>query len=130
MRLRNYSIQQQLLDTAQIIRELTTVFSVVEHLNLENGSSTVSSASPTQWRDFFGSFGSVKTLVVFYGFVENISRSFRLDEGESPTVFLPELKELTYFALGGDAGDVAFTAFADARQKAGRPQAITLSRRL
>jgi hypothetical protein len=126
MGLRSSPIQQQLLDTAQIIRELRAVFPVVEHLTLENGCYVRSSAGPTEWRDFFRSFGGVKTLVVSYGFIEDISRSFRLDKGESPTEFLPELKELSYFAISPDAGD-GFIAFACARQKAGRP--ITLSRK-
>jgi hypothetical protein len=115
----------QMVYTTRIVRELTTVFSVVEHLTLENGNHIETWGAPTQWRDFLGSFGSVKTLLVYPGLVGDISRSFQLDKGESPTQLLPELKKLSYFATGRDAGD-AFTAFADARQRAGRP--VTLSR--
>jgi len=110
---------------AQIVRELTIVFSVVEHLTLESVRYLAQLDGPTQWRNLLGSFGSVKTLLVDQELVGDVSRSFRLDEGESPTELLPELKELSYSTTGGDAGD-AFTAFADARQKAGRP--VTLSR--
>jgi len=126
MRLGSVFILQQLLDTAQIFRALRTVGYAVEHLDLENESHIVLSAGPTQWRDFLGSFGSVKSLLVGHRLVGDISRSFRLDEGESPTELLSELKELSYSysATSPDAGD-AFIAFADVRQKAGRP--ITLS---
>jgi hypothetical protein len=126
MRLHNYPIQQQLLDTAQIFRALRALRSPVEHLDLETKSYIVTSAGPTQWRDFLGTFGSVKSLLAGHRLVGDISRSFRLDEGESPTVLLPELKELSYSysATSPDAGDV-FIAVADARQKAGCP--VTLS---
>jgi hypothetical protein len=44
----------QMVSTTRIVRKLTTVFSVVEHLTLENESSIVIWAAPTQWRDFLG----------------------------------------------------------------------------
>jgi len=115
----------QMASMARFVRELTTAFSVVEHLTLENEWYAAPLDGPTQWRNLLRSFSSVKTLLVDQELVGDVSRSFRLDEGESPTDLLPELQGLSYSATGRDAGD-AFTAFADARQKAGRP--ITLSR--
>jgi hypothetical protein len=124
MRLGSVFILQQLLDTAQIFRALGTVGYAVEHLDLEDESHIVLSAGPTQWRDFLGTFRIVKSLLVGHRLVRDISRSLQLDEGESPTEFLPELKELSYSATS-NAGD-AFIALADARRIASCP--ITLSR--
>ena len=118
-------LSEQVLDTAEIFGALRTVFSAVEHLDLESECHVVSLRYPTLWRDLLGSFGGAKSLVVGHRLAGEISRSFRLDEGESPTVFLPKLKEISYPATCGEAGD-AFIAFADARRIAGYP--VTLSR--
>jgi len=63
----------------------------------------------------------VKTLSVPDGLIGELSRSLQLNDGESPTELLPELKELSLPARSDsnpDADD-AFTAFAEARQNAG-----------
>jgi len=117
-------LSEQVLDTGVIFGALRTVFSAVEHLDLESEWHFVSLRYPTLWRDLLGSFGGAKSLVVGHRLAGEISRSFRLAEGESPTEFLPKLKEISYPATSDDAGD-AFIAFADARRIAGCP--VTLS---
>ncbi|SRR6266851_2714039 len=115
---------EQVLDTAEIFGVLGMAFSAVEHLDLESKWHFVSLWYPTLWHDLLGLFGSVKSLVVGHQLAGEISHSFQLDEGESPTEFLPKLKELSYPATSGEAGD-AFIAFADACWIAGCP--VTLS---
>jgi len=102
----------------------------VEDLTLEYWKYGVSSgwrneAGRTQWRDLLRSFSNVKTLQVDFKLVDQLSRSLRLEDGESPVELLPELKELSYHTL--PKFDDAFTAFIDARRIAGRP--VTVGRR-
>ena len=120
-------LDKQVTSVAQLFNPLKAVFPPVEGLILEYWEPTMSlewnnEADRTQWRELFRSFSNVKTLRVDNGLVTRLSDSLRLDDGESP--ILPELKELSYSA-SCDAGD-AFTAFIDARQKAGHP--VTLYR--
>ncbi len=136
---RSYTLQMMLggrhLDwqvacTAQVFHTLRTKFSVVEHLTLEYTRYRISSewnneANRTQWREFLGSFGKVKTLRMDGALVRQFSRSLQPSEGESPTELLPELQEMSYSAFGSSLD--ALSRFVDARQKAGRP--VTVIRR-
>jgi len=120
----------QVASAAQIFRVLRSALSAVEDLTLEYWKYGVSSgwrneAGRTQWRDLLRSFTNVKTLQVDFKLVDQLSRSLRLEDGESPVELLPELKELSYHTL--PKFDDAFTAFIDARRIAGRP--VTVGRR-
>jgi hypothetical protein len=66
----------------------------------------------------------VKTLVVPTGLVGELSLSLQLDDGESPMMLLPELKELLYPASDDTNGP--FASFLDARRNAGHPVVIPL----
>jgi len=57
------------------------------------------------------------------GFVRELSRCLRLEDGEDPLELLPELQELIYTGVS-DADD-AFSPFIDSRQNAGRPVTLT-----
>ncbi|KAH9981810.1 hypothetical protein BJV74DRAFT_887316 [Russula compacta] len=121
-------LDSQVASVVQLFNSLGEVFSAVERLTIEYKRHSISSewnneADRTQWRELFRSFSNVKTLRVDDGIVTQLSDSLRSDDGESPMDVLPELKELSYPASGGDP----FTAFIDARQKAGHP--VTLDRR-
>jgi hypothetical protein len=121
----------QVSSMAQISNALGQAFSPVEHLTLLHEVHTSRSSEehnydvdPIQCRKLLSPFSNVKTLRVEGGFVEELSRCLGSAGGELPMEFLPELQELTY--SGRDDGGDAFTAFIDARQKAGRP--VTLVR--
>ena len=120
----------QVASATQLFKPLGAVFSPLENLTLDYWRHSMSSewnneAGPTQWRELFRSFSNVKTLRVDEGLVTQLSDSLRWDDGESAMDLLPELKMLSYPA-GASAADDAFTAFIDARQKAGHP--VTLHR--
>jgi hypothetical protein len=109
---------------AQIVDALGQVFSAMEHLILDHKEDSRSSEEDlevevdrTEWHKLLRPFSNVKYLRVNHGLVEEFSRYLRLDDGELPPEFLPELQELTYFGSSND-GD-AFTSFIDARQSAG-----------
>ena len=107
---------------AQVFHTLSTIFSAAEHLTLESNrpsSEWINGANRTQWRELLGSFINVKTLFVVNELVGLLSRIVQPGEEESPLELLPELKELSYSAIG--ASHDAFTPFIDARQKAGCP---------
>src|SRR6266478_2538322 len=117
----------QVACTAQVFHTLKTKFSVVEHLTLEYSRYYISSewnneADRTQWREFLGSFGKVKTLRIDKALVEQLSRSLQPDEGESPAELLPELQELSCSLFESSLDP--FTPFVNARQKAGRPVTV------
>ncbi|KAI0290783.1 hypothetical protein BC826DRAFT_523560 [Russula brevipes] len=114
----------QLSSAVQILSQLRTVLSTVEHLTIRYERYPVvpechHEASRLLWRGLLRSFNHVKELVVCKGLVSQLSRSLRVDCGESPMEMLPELKELAY-DVNGDTGD-AFTVFINARQDAGHP---------
>ncbi len=120
----------QVACTAQVFHTLKTKFSVVEHLTLEYSRYYISSewnneADRTQWREFLGSFGKVKTLRIDKALVEQLSRSLQPDEGESPAELLPELQELSCSSFESSLDP--FTPFVNARQKAGRPVTVIRS---
>ena len=126
---RREHLNRQVTSTAQIFSPLGAVFSCVEGLSLERRRHSLAESSErnneadrAQWRELLRSFSNVKTLRVDDGLVTQLSDSLRLDDGELPLDLLPDLKELSCPAGGGEA----FMAFIDARQKAGHP--ITLHR--
>jgi hypothetical protein len=117
---------------AQIVDALGQVFSATEHLILDHEEDSQSpeedfdlEVDRTEWHKLLRPFSNVKNLRVNHGLVEEFSRYLRLDDGELPPGFLPELQELTYCG-SINAGD-AFTTFVDARQNAGHP--VSLVRR-
>jgi hypothetical protein len=73
---------------------------------------------PTLWREFLGSFKNVEILRVHKGLVGEVSRSLRLDGGQSLDL-LPELKELV--CPTGSVEDKSFSPFIHAREVAGQP---------
>ena len=116
----------QVASATQILNALKTVFSAVEYLTVQYGRHSTplelerqNEAEHMQWRELLRSFSNVKTLRVDVDLVTQLSHSLRIHDGESPMDLFPELKELSYPA-GADVGD-AFTAFIDAREKAGHP---------
>ncbi|KAH9981817.1 hypothetical protein BJV74DRAFT_887322 [Russula compacta] len=118
----------QVASAAQIFSALRTAFSTVEYLTLDYwrhsiGSEWHKEADRTQWHELLREVSNVKTLRVDVGLVTQLSRALQLDDVESPTDLLPELKELSC-STTGDAED-AFTMFIDARQRAGRPVTLT-----
>ncbi len=120
------SLHWQVRCVRQLINELGTVFSTVEYLTLLYISlGCHQEAGRTHWRKLLQAFNNVRTLSVPEGLVRELSSSLRPDYGESPIepVLLPELKTLSYSAIGDANG--AFTAFVNGHQNVGRP--ITLA---
>ena len=127
MELSGRHLDWQVASTAQVFHTLGTVFSAVEHLTLAYDRHLVSSewnneADRAQWRHLLGLFVNVKTVFVDGELVGQLSHALRPVEGESPTELLPELQDLSYSAMAPSPN--AFTPFADARQKAGRPVTV------
>jgi hypothetical protein len=114
----------------QIFGQLRTAFSAVELLTLgfwrPLSSETTSEADRTQWREFLGLFGSVKTLRINNDFPEQLSHSLQVRYGQPPLELLPELKQLEYSAKRVFINP--FAAFADARRTAGRPVTMVRTR--
>ncbi len=116
----------QVASTAQVLQTLKTVFSTVEHLTLEYKRHLISSewsneADRAQWRELFGTFDNVKTLLVDDELVEQISHTLQPGDGESPTDLLPELQELSHPARSPEN---AFIPFVNARQRTDRPVTV------
>ena len=127
-------LARQVSSLAQIFNALSPVFSAVERLALAYAKNDLPSVSNNEddvdraeWRRLLGSFRNVKTLLVDYGLVEEITRCLRLDDGEPPLELLPKLNELSYSS--GDDSDTGdrFAGFIDGRQAAGH--CVTLIRR-
>ena len=119
-------LNQQIESAATVFHTLRTVLAAVEHLALEreyDGSVIAlvwdNQNNRTRWRELLRTFNNVKTLRVDRRLVEELSSALQPGEGESPTEVLPELQELSYFALGDL--DSAFTVFKNARKEVGRP---------
>ncbi len=124
-----WPLNRQVSSMAQILNQLSQVFSPVERLTLRCEEHSQSSEGDNEvdrieWRRLLRSFNNVKILRVEDGLVKELSRCLRSKDGELPLELFPELQELTYYA-SGDTGD-AFTSFVEARQDAGRP--VTLIR--
>ena len=121
LRLGGRHLDWQVVSAAQVFHALKTVFSTVEDLTLKYYRHNMSQewnrqADRTHWCEFLGSFGKVKTLRVEYGLDEQVSRALQPGEEDSPTELFPELQELLYSGRSTST----FTAFIDARRKAGR----------
>ena len=120
-----WDLDWQVSSMAQISNALSQVFSAVEGLTVKHKVHTSRSSEEhnngdrIEWRNLLRPFRNVKTLRIEDGFVKQLSRYLRLEDGERPLELLPELQDLTYLG-SGDAGD-AFTPFIDARRDAGRP---------
>ena len=117
----------QVVSAAQVFRALRNILSAVEHLDIEYRRPFISlewndEADRARWREFFGTFGKVKTLFVDGELVGQLSRALRPGEEESSTELLPELRALSSSAKASLLD--AFRPFVDARQKAGRPVTI------
>ena len=124
-----WHLDWQVSSMAEIINSLSQVFSAVEHLTFvhyehDQSSEEHNEVDRTEWRRLLRPFNNVKTLRIWNGLVDDLSRCLRLEDGEPPLEVLPELQELTYYG-SGNIGD-EFASFVDARRNAGRP--ITLVR--
>ena len=122
MAVKSGHLNRQVVSAAQLFSPLEAVFSAVEGLSLGYWRHSMSwewnnEADRTEWRELFRLFINVKMLRVDDGLVTQLSDFLRSDDGESPMDVFPNLKKLSYPASCGDA----FTAFIDARQKAGHP---------
>ena len=122
-----WHLDWQVSSVVLIFNAPNQIFTTVEHLTLEHyvhsrSSEEHNEVDRIEWRKLLGSFSNVKTLRVHRGLVGELSRCLRLDDGEHPLKLLPELQELTYSGT-----NYAFTAFIDARQKAGRPVTLIKS---
>ncbi|KAH9955676.1 hypothetical protein BC827DRAFT_830422 [Russula dissimulans] len=120
-------LDRSVASATRIFNALHAVFSRVRHLTLECHTlfQPPDGVHRAQWRDLLMSFRNVKTLQMDFALVNELSRSLQSHERESPLQLLPELEELSYYALG-DIDD-AFTAFIDARRISGHP--VTLVHR-
>jgi len=116
-----WHLDWQVSSAAQISNSLSQLFSAVEHLTLghDQSSEEHNMVDRTEWHKLLKSFKNVKTLRVDNGFIGELSRYLRLEDGELPLEVLPELQELSYSG-GRTAGDT-FKPFIAARQSAGRP---------
>ena len=117
----------QIVSAAQVFQAFNTVFSVVEHLTLDDFRYHMSSewnneADRIPWRKLLEPFGKVKNLFVDGRLVKQLSGALQPGEEESPTELLPELQEISYSTSGSSRN--MFTQFVDTRQKAGRPVTV------
>jgi len=119
---------RQVSSMAQIFKNFSHTFSVVEHVALSGDGEVHDHSSDeeernevdlAEWHKLLRSFHNVKFLRIEYGLVEEISRCLCPDDGDLPSDIFPNLQELTYTG-SGNADDV-FTSgsFIDARQTAG-----------
>ena len=119
------TFHRQMNSAVRIFNSLGTLFSAAEHLTLGYERNTRSEdqdtdADRTRWHKLLRAFPNVKSLCIEDRHTGELSRSLQLDRGEPPTDLLPQLRELL---LREDVVGI-FSAFADARQKAGRPVSL------
>jgi len=118
--------------TAHYLDILRPILSEVMHLILEYPEDITSAESARwhdqqdriYWRKVLGAFRNVKTVSMHKGLVEKVSRSLRLDGGQSSVDLLPELNKLECYGSGNACDE--FAPFIDTRKNAGRP--VTLIR--
>jgi len=121
-------LDEQVSSMAQLFDGFSPVFSAVERLAFayEKRMWAHSEVDRSPWHRLLRSFRNVKTLLVEYDLVGELSRCLESDDDEFVLGLLPELKELSYSSGGYLSGD-EFNGFINARQVAGRP--VTLVRR-
>jgi len=95
------TFSQQIVNAVRIVNSLGTLFSTVEHLTLQRGTSFGPMElgidyDRTQWCMLLRPFRNVKTLLVDEGLTWETSRYLPFRHGEPPMDLLPELKELVY----------------------------------
>jgi hypothetical protein len=120
-----YDLDWQVSSLADLLNVLSPVLAAVEHLNLNleyQEHETHDEAEHTDWRRLLGLFSNVKNLHVSDGLIRELSRSLRVEDGESPMELLPELKELSFPESSN--GEEEFTSFIDARRSAGNTVSI------
>jgi hypothetical protein len=120
----DWSFHHQLNSAVQIFNSLGTLFSVVENLTLGHERNTRSEdqdtdADRTRWRKLLQTFPNVTSLCLEDRRTRELSRSLQFGLGEPPMDLLPQLRKLLSHE---DVG--IFSAFADAREKAGRPVSL------
>jgi hypothetical protein len=118
------SLNWQVGAAAEILRELSPIFSAVEKLTLSHLDFTLGpvrhdEVDRSQWHEFLNPFDNVKTLRVQRELVEELASSLHLEDGESHLDLLPNLKEVEHSGRS-DVGN-AFAPFIRERQEAGRP---------
>lgn len=118
------SFHRQLNSAVRIFNSLGTLFSAVENLTLGHERNTGSEdqdtdADRTRWCKLLRTFPNVTSLCIEDRRTGELSRSLQFGLGESPMDLLPQLRKL----LSHDDVGI-FSAFADARQKAGRPVSL------
>jgi len=117
-----FVLDVQVTGMSEMFNSLGQKLSTVEYLTLKYKDSLEFNEieiEGTDWRGFLGSFGNVKTLHVDEELVEAVSHCLQVDGGESSLELLPELRRLSYSAMGDTHGP--FKSFIDTRKKAGRP---------
>jgi hypothetical protein len=116
----------QVSSIAQILDALSPILSATEDLRITLKDSPSSEeddvVDDSQWRKLLRPFSLVNKLRLEGNSVEKLvaelSRSLQVNDGESPTELLPDLKELIY---PRHVSSRQFKAFIDARKKAGHP---------
>jgi len=119
------TFHRQMNSAVRIFDSLGTLFSAVASLTLGYERNTRledqdTDADRTRWRKILRTFRNVKSLRIEDRHTGDLTRSLQLDHGEPPMDLLPQLRELL---SREDIGGI-FPAFADARQKAGRPVSL------
>lgn len=109
----------QIALTSQLCSANTPVFSVTEELIIgdlfPSFSSETSNDNRVNWHNTLRQFGSVKTLMVSSGLVEELSLHLQPDGDGTFLGLLPRLERIV---VPSDVGD-AFTAFIESRRLAG-----------
>jgi hypothetical protein len=114
----NWHYDWQVYSMTQIFNPLRPIFSVVEHLTLDQEVHRHNEVNHFKWSKLLRSFSNVKTLYVEDRLVGELSRCLQVYGGEHPSGLVPELQKITY---SGSGNADKFTSFVEARQNAGRP---------
>jgi hypothetical protein len=124
------SLDWQVQAAAEILRELSPVFSAVEKLTLSHldqftfGPVRHDEVDRSLWHKFLNPFNNVKTLRVQHELVEELACSLHSEDGERRLDLLPNLKEVEYSGRS-DVG-TSFASFIRERQEAGRPVGLRM----
>ena len=113
----------QVLSAAQFFHIHRTCFFTTQHLTIRCRTPTSSQPNPgpdyVQWRQLFGLFCNVNSLIVYDGPHGEISRSFQMKQGESGSELFPSLKQLSIHTSGKYHG--AYAPFINARKNGSYP---------